>query len=151
MHLPTETNQAAEETSIFYTGYEKEVLEDNLAYGRRKSRNNLLVIAAIFLAIDLLSLVVADALSAVTLLYVIVFPLLFTGLAFLALKSPVVAMVIALVLFVALLIFNSLTSGIASLFGGWMWKCAIIYLLIAGFRHARESEQARKELELITN
>jgi uncharacterized membrane-anchored protein len=143
---PTETNPAAEE-SVFYTGYEIEVLKDNRAHSLKKLRNNLLVIAAMFLVSDVLALIRTDSFGSIALLYALVFPVFFTGLAFLSSKSPYAALTIAIILLVAVVALNAYQLGAASLFSGWIWKVVVVYLMIASFRHAKEAEEARKKLE----
>lgn len=143
---PDELKPTGEE-SIFYTGYEVEVLTDNRKHSLKKLRNIFLIIAAMFLVTDLFALIRVDALSGIAVLYALVFPLLFVGMAFLSSKSPYVALAIAAVLYIAIVAFNTYQLGAASLFNGWLWKIAVIYLLISGFRHAKEAEEARKQLE----
>lgn len=142
----SEKNLESEE-SIFYTGYEVEVLTDNRNHSLKKLRTNFLVIAFMFLATDLLALWRTDSLSGISILYALVFPLLFVGLAFFSSKSPYVALGIAAVLFIAILAYHTYQLGAASLLSGWPWKFAVIYLLISGLRHAKEAEEARKQLE----
>ena len=68
------------------------------------------------------------------------------GLAFLALKEPLLAMIVAAVIILGIWIYAIvLTDGSAAI-TGWLIKAVIIYYIIAGFRRAMEANKIRKEL-----
>ena len=72
-----------------YADTQKEIL----VMETRKTRNKLFIIAAVILISDLLALFMANAVNATTLLVIGIVPLVFVGLAFLAIKEPLLAKV----------------------------------------------------------
>lgn len=132
-------------TDLFdsYTDTQKEVLQIKL----RKTKKILLWLAVILLIGDLLSLIVANGITATVFFYSLVYPALFVGLAFLALKEPVIAMIAAAVLFLLVWGYMIYVNGIIGLFTGWLGKAIVIYLLIAGFQSAVAANSIRKELK----
>jgi hypothetical protein len=121
---------------------QKEVLEIEL----RKVRNKLFSIAAVFLVSDLIGLASLNIFTFQILVYIIIVPAIMTGLAFLALKEPLLAMIIAVAIVLALWIYVILLLGAAGAIMGWLAKAIIIYLLIAGFQSAREAQKFKREI-----
>lgn len=131
----------------YYDGY-ADVQKDVLAIEIRKTRNTLFVLAALVFGTDLLALAVANVVVPLTIFAISIVPLLLVGLAFLATKEPITAMIIAAVIIVGLWIYNIYITGGRAAIMGWLIKAVIAYLIIAGFQHAREATRIKKELNL---
>lgn len=140
---PQTTN---EEFSIFENPYDKEILAENLKYDSNKVRNSLLIIAGILLLSDLLALSMANALNGTTLIYVLVVPVIFVALAFVAIAKPMLAMGAALTLFLLIIAYNIYALGARAIISGLLIKAVIVYFFVKGFSHAKEAETARKSL-----
>jgi hypothetical protein len=132
--------------SGIYDGYQdtqKEILEIEI----RKTRTKLFTIAAVVFIFDLLALLAINLLTARTLLIISVVPVIMVGLAFLAMKEPMLAMIIAAVIIVGIWIYIISKTGGQGAVSGWLAKAILIYLLIAGFQNAREAQRIKKELQ----
>ncbi len=114
----------------------------------RKTRNKLFTLAVLIFAIDFIALNMADAVNFQTLLLIAVVPVLFIGLAFLALKEPLLAMIIGAVIIVGFWVYAAIQSKGLSAISGWFIKAVVVYLIIAGFQNAREAQRIKKELKL---
>lgn len=125
-----------------YADTQKEIL----AIETRKTRNKLIIIAAVILISDLLALFMANAVNATTLLVIGIVPLVFVGLAFLAIKEPLLAMILGAAVIVALWVFMFVQFGNPSLISGLLVKAVLITLVISGFQNAIEANRVRKEL-----
>ena len=125
-----------------YADTQKEIL----VIETRKTRNKLFIIAAVILISDLLALFMANAVNATTLLVVGIVPLVFVGLAFLALKEPLLAMISGAAVIVALWVFMFVQFGNPSLISGLLVKAVLITLVISGFQNAIEANRVRKEM-----
>jgi hypothetical protein len=95
-----------------------------------------------------LGILVANAVTFPTVLVISVIPVLLAGLAFLALREPLLAMIIAAIIFIAAWIYTISVMGGQAAVSGWLVKAIVIYLLIAGFQNAREAQRIRKELKV---
>jgi hypothetical protein len=132
--------------SGLYDGYQdtqKEILEIEI----RKTKNKLFTIAAVVFGFDLLALLAANLVDANTLLYIAIIPAIMIGLAFLAMKEPMLAMIIAALIIVAVWIYIIAMTGSRAAITGWLGKAILVYLLIAGFQSAREAQRIKKELK----
>jgi hypothetical protein len=125
-----------------YADTQKEIL----AIETRKTRNKLFIIAAVILISDLLALFMANAVNATTLLVIGIVPLVFVGLAFLAIKEPLLAMILGAAVIVALWVFMFVQFGNPSLISGLLVKAVLITLAISGFQNAIEANKVRKEM-----
>ncbi|HEY5771978.1 MAG TPA: hypothetical protein VIS75_05085 [Chitinophagaceae bacterium] len=125
-----------------YSDTQKEIF----AIEKRKTRNKLFIIAAVILISDLLALFMANAFNATTLLAIGIVPLIFVGLALLATKEPLLAMILGASMIVALWVFLFVQFGNRSLVSGWLVKAVLITLVISGFRNAIEANNVRKEI-----
>jgi hypothetical protein len=134
------------EPGIFdnYSDTQKEILEMET----RKTRNKLFTLAIIAFASDFLGLLVADAVTFQTLLFIAVVPAILVGLAFLALKEPLTSMIIAAILFAGLWIYTISIMGGRAAISGWLVKAIVIYMLIAGFQNALEAHRIKRELKV---
>jgi hypothetical protein len=125
-----------------YSDTQKEIL----AIETRKTRNKLFIIAAVILVSDLLALFMANAVNVTTLLVIGIVPLVFVGLALLAIKEPLLAMILGAAVIVALWVFMFVQFGNRSLISGLLVKAVLITLVISGFRNAIEANNVRKEM-----
>jgi hypothetical protein len=133
--------------SEMYDNYE-EVQKEILSIEIRKTRNKLISIAIVIFAFDLLVLLIADLVTATTLGVILIFPAIIIGLAFLSIKEPLIAMIIAGIIIVGLWIYTIIILGGRAAVSGWIGKAIIVYLLIAGFQNAMEAARIKKELKL---
>lgn len=113
----------------------------------RKARNALFVVAGLTLVLNLFMLASTDSFDAVSLITVLVLTAIFAGLGFMTKKQPFAAIIIGLVIYVALWIFDIVVLGPEYLLRGLLFKGIIIYFLITGLKHAREAERLKKEIE----
>jgi len=133
--------------SGIYDGYsdtQKEIME----LEKKKTRNKLFTLAVLIFASDFLALLVLDAVNPQTLLIIAVIPLIFAGLAFLALKEPMLAMIIGALILVSAWTYAIVVTGGQAAISGWLIKAIAVYLLFAGFQNAREAQRIKKELNL---
>jgi hypothetical protein len=114
----------------------------------RKTRNKLFTLAILIFAMDFIALNIMNAVNFQTLIIISIVPVLFIGLAFLALKEPLLAMIVAVVVIVGFWVYAAIQSGGMSAISGWIVKAVVIYLIIAGFQNAREAQRIKKELKL---
>jgi lysylphosphatidylglycerol synthetase-like protein (DUF2156 family) len=129
-----------------YDGYQdtqREILEIEI----RKTKIKLFTIAAVVFGFDLLALLAANLVNADTILYIAIIPAIMVGLAFLAMKEPLLAMIIAALIIVAVWIYIIAMTGSQAAITGWLGKAILVYLLIAGFQSAREAQRIKKELK----
>ena len=126
-----------------YADTQKEIL----VIETRKTRNKLFIIAAVILISDLLALFMANAVNATTLVVIGIVPLVFVGLAILALKEPLLAMILGAAVIVALWLFMFVQFGNPSLISGLLVKAVLITLVISGFQNAIEANRVRKEMK----
>ena len=130
-----------------YDNYE-EVQKEILTIEIRKTRNKLILIAVVIFAFDLLVLLMADIVSASTLGIILIVPAIITALAFLSVKEPLIAMIIAALLIAGLWVYTVIILGGRAAVSGWIGKAIIVYLLIAGFQNAMEAAKIKRELKL---
>ncbi len=123
-----------------------ETQKEILAIETRKTRNALIYVAAVIFVFDLIGLLILNAVMARSLLLIAVVPAIILGLAFLSIKEPLVAIIIAGLLIIGIWIYTIVITGGIAAVSGWIGKIIIIYLLIAGFQHAREASRIKKEL-----
>ncbi len=142
-----ETNTAETETSLFANSYDKEVYLDNLTYSRGRTMKAIFMIAAIFFIGDLIGSFSSRAeFTGMVFIYIIFFPVIFMGLGFLARKNPMLAIVIAMILFAGIITINVIAYGGSSLFKGILIKAVVVYLLISGYNHAKDAAIAKENL-----
>lgn len=134
-----------EEPGLFdnFQETQKEVLEIELV----KTRNKLFTIAGVFFIFDVISLSMLNLLTTQAFLYILILPAIMVGLAFLALKEPMLAMIIASVIVLALWIYTISILGARGAITGWLGKAIVIAILLGGFQSAREAQKIKKELK----
>lgn len=142
---PTETT-ATDIVSEHYDTY-KEVQQDILETETRKTRNAILIVAALLFGSDLLALLMANAVSGTNLLYILIVPVIFATIGIFALKQPLAAIITAIVLYVSLWAFNVYIYGGAQILSGLIMKAIAVTFLLMGLNHAREAVKARKNLK----
>jgi hypothetical protein len=127
-----------------YTDTQIEIMQIEI----RKTRNVLFTLAAIILVSDIIGLAAADAFSLPAFIIILIIPLLLSGMAFLSLKEPLIAMIVAAVIIAGIWIYTIIITGGRAAIMGWLIKAVIIYFIIAGFRHAAEASKIKRELKL---
>ena len=132
-----------------YEGYRETQLEI-LAQQRKNLRNNIITIGILFFIIDMFSMLITDNFSLYVFSVSLVFPALYTGLAFLSLKQPLLAVIICAVLLLLLLVAQVFTAGAAALVSGWLFKAFIVYLHISIYRKAVEIKETEKEIQVMS-
>lgn len=142
---PTPGTEGTNQISDYYSGYQQLELQ-SAETEIRKARNALLVVAALTLILNLIVLGQADALSGTPLLITIGVSAIFAGLAFWTKQQPLSAIIVALVLYVGLWIFDIAVLGPERLIKGIIFKAIIIYFLVRAIKPARYAERLRKEL-----
>ncbi len=132
-------------TDIFdnYQDTQKEILDMEV----KKVRNKLFTLAIIFFVADLIQLVASDTLNITTLIIIAVIPLFFVGLAFLAIKEPLLSMVLCSLIIGGIWIYVAVVTGGRAIFSGIIVKGIVIYLVFAGFQSAIEAQRIKKELK----
>ena len=141
----TDFNGEENVVSGLYDNY-NETQRDILAIETKKTRNKLISIAIVIFVLDLIALMMVNQLMGETFLMIIIVPAVILALAFLSIKEPLVAMIIAAVIIIGLWVVAIINTGGMAAISGWLGKAVIIYLLIAGFQNAREAQRIKKEL-----
>ena len=144
-----EENKTGQEPDNSVSGYYEnysETQKEVLAIELRKTRNTLFILAVIIFAGDILGLLMVNAIFLQAVLISLIVPAIMAGLAFLAGKEPMTAIVIAAVIIIGLWVYLMVISGGYSAVTGWIIKAIIIYFLIAGYQHAKEATRIKKEL-----
>jgi len=146
---PNDPNVQQPEDSVsgLYENY-SDTQKEVMAIEIRKTRNVLFTLAAIIFASDLLGLLLVNDVSLQTLLVILVVPAIYFGLAFLATKEPLTAIIIGAVIILGVWIYMIALLGAKGAVMGWLVKAAIIYFLIAGLQHAKEATRIKKELRV---
>lgn len=133
--------------SGLYDGYQdtqKEILTIEI----RKTKIKLLIIAAVVFAFDLIAVLAINLVNIDTLLYISIVPIILVGLAFLSLKEPMLAMILAALIIVGIWVYVIAITGSRAALTGWLGKAILVYLLIAGFQSAVEAQRLKKELKV---
>jgi hypothetical protein len=140
-------NSTPAEGSIgeYYDNYKQTQLDLIPVYSK-KTRNAIFTIAGLWLASELLGLAMANAFTTQLILSVLLVPAVLIAVAFLALKQPLVAIIIAALVFIGVWALTILAFGGVGAISGLFIKAIIIYFLIAGFQSAREINRIRKEI-----
>ena len=99
------------------------------------------------LIFNLVVLLTADEFDVGAFAIILILSGIFAGLGFMTKKQPFAAIVIGLVIYVGLWIFDVIVSGPEQLFRGIIVKGIIVYFLVTGLKHAREAERIRRDLE----
>ncbi len=128
---------------------DREVLTENWEYESGKTRNALMIIGAVFLLGDLLSIASIGAFGKVNYAYMMIVPLVFIGLGFFAVSQPQTAALTACIAFALLTGITIYIFGGVGLISGWVAKTVILFFLISALRHARDAEGFRNRLNAL--
>ena len=139
------------EDAVFGDPYFVEVQKDIWTTGKKKTMNSIFIIGGILLFSDLIGLSMAHSLNGSALIYVLIVPLIYAGLGFFARTQPMIAVVIAIFIFIGILLMNLYLMGPRSILSGLIIKAVVVFFFISGFRHARDAETAKKNLATVNN
>jgi len=147
--MNTEANPSNTDQNIISPYYEdyKQTQAEIFAKECKRVRNSILTIAGLLFASELLGLAMANLVSSQNILYSLLFPAIFIGLAFLAIRQPMLSVILAALVFVGIIILSIVAYGGLGAISGILVKAIIIYLLLAGFQSATTAEKAKKELQ----
>lgn len=136
-----------QESSIgeYYDNY-KEMQSELINMYSKKTRNAIFTIAGLWLASELLGLAMANVFTTQLLLSVSLVPIILIAVAFLALKQPLAAIIVAAIVFAGVWVLMILVFGGIGAISGLLVKAIIIYFLISGFQSAKEVNRIRKEI-----
>ena len=143
-------NEPESVISDYLEGYQQlelQASENNL----NKARNAIFVIAALFLAGSLIQMAVSDTFSTFGLVIAFGGAAIFLVLGFMTKKQPLGSIVVALLLFVGLWVLDIVVVGPEYIYKGIVVKAIIVYFLVTGIKHARETERLRKEMKQFQN
>jgi uncharacterized membrane protein len=149
---PSATNYPSanqNDVSIFNDPYQKEVLEDNYLYGKKKTRYTLFSIGIVFLITSIIGYLSIGLPLVDNIVYILLLPLIFVGLGLFSNLQPLIAAIGGIAVVAGLTIFNYIQLGPMSIIAGWLYKVIILYFLIRCFQHAKDAERAKKELEVL--
>jgi hypothetical protein len=140
----------SKENSILepYEGY-KETQIEVAAIHTRKVRNAMFYIAGLLLISDFLGLAIANRFELVLLISIFIFPVIFIGIGFLALKQPMIAVIAAALVFIFILILQIVVSGGFGAISGLILKGIVVYLIISAYQSTKEVQKAKKEIEML--
>lgn len=139
-----------ESSSVVTEEYDRyrETQEYILQVETRKTRNMLLILAALYLLMNIIAVTQVGASISDYWLEVLLVPAILTGFGFLAIKEPLVAVILAILLVFGLWIYSIYIFGTRAIIVGWLWKGITIYLLIASVQHAKLAHKIKRELKL---
>jgi len=142
-----DTNDSQEDiVSDYYDNYkqtQKEIFEADVI----KVRNAIFWIGGLLFASDLLGLAMANLIVVENILYALLFPAIFIAFGLLAIKQPMISIVLSIVLFGIIIFITIRAFGSRAAINGILIKAIIVYLLISGFQSAKSAELARKEFK----
>ena len=134
-----ESTIPAEESIFSESDYSMEGYDKHIRY----ARNALFIVSGIQL-IAIFTLNAEEGLQKTIAIGIVVFiALIFFGLALWTKKKPFTALLIALIIYASLLIFDAILDP-TTLFHGILIKAAVIIALITGLRNAKEGEDLKK-------
>lgn len=132
--------------SGYYDTY-KQTQAEIFAVECRRVRNSIFWVAGLLFGSDMLGLAMVNLITSDTILYALLFPVLFIALAFLALKQPMLAAILSILLFAGIIIINIIAFGGVGAIRGIIVKAVIIYFLLAAVQSAQTAEQAKKDMQ----
>jgi hypothetical protein len=144
--MSTEVDPGRDIVSDYYEGYTA-VQAEIAAVESRKVRKAIFMIAALLFGGEMIGLLMKGDVTPELVLYSAVIPLIIVGLGFLAIKQPMLAIILATLVFVGLIILSIVVYGSVGIFSGLLVKAVIVYFIIAGFQSSRQAEQAKKDLK----
>lgn len=147
MNEPTSPNVSTPINSMETKEY-KEILLSEAEKKLNRVKFILYAIAIVQLVLGLYYYFQNEALNMEVLIIQSVVAALFFGLAFLVNKKPRIAVISALVLYLSLLILNSIADP-GSIINGLLLKGLVIYAFVVGIKAAKEAEDLRTKLGLL--
>ena len=141
---------SSQENSFMEESYFKETQLDIWQHEKKKTMHAVFAIGAVLLGSDLLALLMANALTGASFVYVLIVPAIYAGIGLFAQKKPLAAAILAALLFLAIIAFTIYALGAKSMVSGLLIKAIVIFFVISAFHHAREAERAKRNLELIS-
>jgi hypothetical protein len=141
--------EAREENFVsqIYDGY-NETQKEIFAIEIRKTKFKLLTIAVVIFMFDFLALSMANVLFPRNILLICILPAIMILLWLFSAKEPLVAMVIASVLILAVWVYSFIILGARAAFTGWLPKIVLVCLVFAGFQNAITAHKIKRELKL---
>lgn len=136
------------ETSVFVDPYFRDIQTDIWNHERNKTMKCLIIIAIVLLIGDLLNMARTDAFTSGDFVYALVFPIIYTALGIFARVNPVIAVIIAAIVFTGLIGLMIYAFGMMGILMGFLGKAAIIYLLFRVYKHAQDAREAQRNLAL---
>ena len=110
----------------------------------------LLTIGLVLLISNLIAFASADVSIIDNWLTAVLIPAIFFGLGLFAKLQPLVAAIACIVVIVAIAVLNYIALGPLTLISGWIYKVICLYFIFIAVRHAKDAEQARKELQSLS-
>ena len=114
----------------------------------KKTRKVIITMAIIIFLVDLLAVSRQDGLNIQTVSIVLIVPAIFIGLAFLAMREPMVAILLSSLILLAIWAYAVIILGPSGLISGWLIKSVLIFLMFAGIQNARTAQAIKRELKL---
>ena len=114
----------------------------------KKTRNAIYVVAVLILAGNLIIMAISGTFTIPGFIIVLVMAGVFAGLALFTKKQPLTAVIIALLLYAGLWVFDIIQLGPEMIYKGIVVKGIILYYLVTGIKHARQAERIRKEINV---
>jgi hypothetical protein len=145
--MSTETSQPLQEENVISGYYEdfKQTQAEIFSMEGKKVRKCLFWVAGLLFGSDLLAYLMLDYYSLDLILASMIVPAIFIGLGFLAQKQPMLASVLAMIVFAGIIILTLVVYGRVGAITGLIVKAFIIYFLIASYQSAKVAEQARRD------
>jgi hypothetical protein len=118
--------------------------------GVRKARNALFVVAALLLVGEIVSLyqtgIAFGDMPALVWIFICIEVGIFIALAFFTKVKPFICILVGLILFIGLWLYNISENGLKGAFGGILIKIAVVAYLFNSLKDAKALEALRKEI-----
>ena len=143
-------NNTQEESKIVQDIYDNYTEKQKEIYSleTKKTRKVIITMAIIIFLVDLLAVSRQDGLNIQTVSIVLIVPAIFIGLAFLAMREPMIAILLSSLILLAIWAYAVIILGPSGLISGWLIKSVLIFLMFAGIQNARTAQAIKRELKL---
>ena len=143
-------NNTQEESTIVQDIYDNytETQKEIYSLETKKTRKVIITMAIIIFLVDLLAVSRQDGLNIQTVSIVLIVPAIFIGLAFLAMREPMIAILLSSLILLAIWAYAVIILGPSGLISGWLIKSVLIFLMFAGIQNARTAQTIKRELKL---
>ena len=143
-------NNTQEESTIVQDIYDNytETQKEIYSLETKKTRKVIITMAIIIFLVDLLAVSRQDGLNIQTVSIVLIVPAIFIGLAFLAMREPMIAILLSSLILLAIWAYAVIILGPSGLISGWLIKSVLIFLMFAGIQNARTAQAIKRELKL---